>query len=257
MLKGPHKPKWYKTYQLILLISTQPERVAGKWCHSFHTHLFVIIAEKAPGWALKESLRHQRQRPVVLNADGRGIVKLAREPLTWKSFLSLVILSKNIKESPSIFSLIIFFPQRIERLLCSTSRDKLLGKEETNISHLFQPAESIAACPAGGESRQVSRAQLDPSWTPLLQRNRSWSHQLRWTRQTACAVTGEASLAPAPGPLPPFFFLYPGCSFSSASFHPLLCLPAICFAPTLPLFLHPSLPLLCSLSLPFFPFLSL
>lgn len=80
---------------LIVLISTQPEKVAGTRSHSFNTCLFVAIARKAPHWALRGSLWQKRRRSGVQIAGMEGLSSSLREPLTWESFLSMIIFVKK------------------------------------------------------------------------------------------------------------------------------------------------------------------
>lgn len=89
--------------------------------------------------------------------------------MTWESFLSMVICSKNIKESQFIFSLIIFF---LSKELKGESREQHFqgrvareGREE-DLSPCSKPAESIAVFPAGAEA--AGRLQ-EHSWTLLCQ----------------------------------------------------------------------------------------
>lgn len=105
----------------------------------------------------------------MLIAGAEGVQSPTRDPLTWKSFLSVVIFSKNIKESQFVFSLIIFFlPKELKgKTKEQRFQERVVTQEERSIntSHLFRPAESIAVFPAGtGEAGRGA----EYSWTPLL-----------------------------------------------------------------------------------------
>jgi len=80
---------------------------------------------------------------------------------------SMVIFSKNIKESQFIFSLIIFFLHK--ELKGKTeeqhSPGRVVRQGERSTSHSFQPAESIIVSPAGTGGAGMG---AEHSWTPLL-----------------------------------------------------------------------------------------
>ena len=77
----------------------------------------------------------------MLIAGAEGVQSPTGDPLTWKSFLSVVIFSKNIKESQFVFSLIIFLlPKELKgKTKEQHFQGRVVRQEEISIntSHLF------------------------------------------------------------------------------------------------------------------------